>query len=87
MFEEDTYFNVEFGNTRLLMRHWLKNMAALGQVDTTVTADVPTFAVFKGPKGKTYSAYNLSSSAKEVSFSDGQKLKLKPWALGMKVSK
>lgn len=87
MFEEDTYFNVEFGNTRLLMRHWLKNMAALGQVDTTVTADVPTFAVFKGPKGKTYSAYNLSSSPKEVSFSDGQKLKLKPWALGMKVSK
>jgi hypothetical protein len=52
-----------------------------------VTADVPTFAVFKGPKGKTYSAYNLSSSPKEVSFSDGQKLKLAPWALGMKVSK
>ncbi len=87
LFEEDTYFNVEFGNTRLLMRHWLKNIAALGQVDTEVTASVPTYAVFKGPKGKSYVAYNPTTKPVEVSFSDGKKLTVKPRSLGLKVSK
>jgi endoglucanase Acf2 len=52
LYEEDTYFDVEFGNTHLLLEHWLKNIGALGRVDTTVTADIPTYAVFKGPKAR-----------------------------------
>jgi len=87
MFDDDAYFNVEFGNTRLLLRHWLKNVSALGQVDTTVTASVPTYGVFKGPKGHSYVAYNPSGNAVEVSFSDGKKLKVAPRSLGLKVSK
>ncbi len=85
MLEEDTYFDVEFGNTRLLMRQWLKNISALGQVEPTVTANVPTYGVFKGPKGKTYVAYNPSDSAREVTFSDGKRLRVLPGSLGWKV--
>ena len=61
-----------------------RNLQALGQIDPSVTADVPTFSVYKGAKGKTYAAYNLSDSAKEVTFSDGFKLKVKPKSLGFK---
>jgi endoglucanase Acf2 len=86
MLEEDTYFDVEFGNTRLLMRHWLKNIQALGQVDPSVTANVPTYGVFKGPKGKSYVAYNPSDTARDVTFSDGKRLLVQPWSLGWKAS-
>jgi endoglucanase Acf2 len=87
MFEEDTYFNVEFGNTRLLMRHWLTNVRALGRVDTSVTANVPTYGVFNGPKGKSYVAYNPTGSDKEVRFSDGKTMKVAARSLGHTVSK
>jgi endoglucanase Acf2 len=87
MYEEDTYFDVEFGNTHLLLKHWLKNIAALGQVDTTVTADIPTFGVFKGPHGKTYVAYNGGSKSQDVKFSDGTTLKVKARSMGYKVAK
>jgi endoglucanase Acf2 len=87
MYDEDTYFDVEFGNTHLLLKHWLKNIAALGQVETTVTADIPTYGVFKGPHGKTYVAYNGTGKSQEVSFSDGAKLTVKPRSMGYKVSK
>jgi endoglucanase Acf2 len=84
MYEDDPYFDVEFGNTHLLAEHWIRNLQALGQIDPSVTADVPTFGVYKGPKGKTYAAYNLSDSTREVTFSDGVKLKVKPKSLGFK---
>jgi endoglucanase Acf2 len=87
MFEEDSYFDVEFGNTHLLLRHWLKTMQALGQVDATVTANLPTYGVFKGPKGLSYVAYNPSPTPKEVRFSDGKKLKVAAWSLGFQASK
>jgi endoglucanase Acf2 len=87
MYEEDTYFNVEFGNTRVLLRHWLANMRALGQVDATVTANVPSYAVFQGASGKKYAAYNPSHAAIEVKFSDGQTLKVAAGALALKGSK
>ncbi len=85
MLAEDTYFDAEFGDTRLLMRHWLKNIQALGQVDVAVTANVPTYAVFNGPKGKSYVAYNPSDRARNVIFSDGKRLLVQPWSLGWKV--
>jgi hypothetical protein len=56
-------------------------------VDTSVTASVPTYGVFTGPKGKSYVAYNPSGAAKEVTFSDGKKLKVAARSLGLKVSK
>jgi endoglucanase Acf2 len=86
MYEEDTYFDVEFGNTHLLLQHWLENIEALGRVDTTITANIPTYAVFKGPKGKSYVAYNASGHRKEVEFSDGTKLEVEPRTQSFKLS-
>lgn len=87
MYEDDTLFDVEFGNTKLLLQHWLKNVNALGQVDTTITANVPTYGVFKGPNGKTYTAYNGHKKTLEVEFSDGTKLKVEPKSMGFIVKK
>jgi endoglucanase Acf2 len=87
MYEEDTYFDVEFGNTKLQLQHWLKNIKAVGQVDSSVTANVPTYAVFKGPSGKTYAAYNGSGKKRDVEFSDGTKLAVKPRSMGFTVVK
>jgi hypothetical protein len=87
MYEDDTLFDVEFGNTKLLLQHWLKNINALGQVDTTVTANVPTYGVFKGPNGKTYTAYNGHKKTIDVEFSDGTKLKVSPKSMGFTVKK
>jgi endoglucanase Acf2 len=87
MYEDDTLFDVEFGNTKLLLQHWLKNINALGQVDTTITANVPTYGVFKGPSGKTYTAYNGHKKTLEVEFSDGTKLKVNPKSMGFIVKK
>lgn len=87
MYEDDPYFDVEFGNTHLLTKHWLKNIQALGQVDTTVTANVPTYGVYKGPNGKSYAAYNGSDKAQEIEFSDGAKLKVKAKSMGFKAAK
>jgi endoglucanase Acf2 len=87
LYEEDTFFEVEFGNSKLLLRHWLKNMKALGQVETRITADVPTYGVFQGPSGTTYVAYNGSKHSKEVRFSDGARLEVKPRSMSFQVAK
>lgn len=59
------------GESKAHTMHWLYNMKRMGQVDTTVTADVPTYAVFKKGDAKTYIAYNTNSNERIVSFSDG----------------
>lgn len=87
MYEDDTHFNVEFGNTKLNLVHWLKNLQALGQVDTSVRCDSPIYGVFKGPKGKTYSAYNADKKTRTVRCSDGVTLKVPSRQQAMKVQK
>lgn len=60
------------GESRAHTLHWLYNMKKLGQPDLTITANTPTFAVFKNAaEQKSYVAYNASSTTKSVSFSDG----------------
>lgn len=59
------------GESKAHTMHWLYNMKSMGQVDTTTTADIPTYAVFKKGESKTYIAYNASSTERLVSFSDG----------------
>ncbi|HEY0706745.1 MAG TPA: glycosyl hydrolase [Polyangia bacterium] len=77
-FDKDKYFLPEFGNSMAWTYYWIQNMAALGRPDTTVTASVPTHAVFKKGKVRTYSAYNPSDDAVTVKFSDGFELKVPP---------
>ncbi len=59
------------GESRAHTMHWLYNMKKMGQVDTSVVADVPTYAVFNDGMDKTYIAYNAASSERMVNFSDG----------------
>jgi len=67
-------YTPEDGETKAHTYHWLHNLNALGRVDLTVTANVPTYAVFNKGGVKTYVAYNASSSALTVNFSDGATL-------------
>src|SRR5262249_42490343 len=55
--------------------HWFDVFAAYGQVDTTVTANVVSYAVFiktaGDPTTRTYVAYNPTATPLPVTFSDG----------------
>jgi hypothetical protein len=58
--------------------HWISNLAALGQLDTQTTADTPTYAVFDKGGKRTHIAFNPTDQPLEVSFSDGEKLHVRP---------
>ncbi|MEM1095417.1 MAG: glycosyl hydrolase [Bacteroidota bacterium] len=60
------------GESRAHTMHWLYNMAAMGRIDPTVTADVATYSVFRDADGvPTYVAFNAGDAARTVTFSDG----------------
>ena len=43
--------------------HWLYNLKKMGHVETDITADVPTFAVFRDGEGDlTYVAFNAGDT-------------------------
>jgi endoglucanase Acf2 len=83
MFDDDPYFEPEFGNTLAMTYDWIAKLATInGHVDTTVSADSPLYAVFKGGGSRTYLGYNAGSEKLTVHFSDGAELKLVPHAYG-----
>ncbi len=53
---------------------WLNTLNPLGQVDVTVTADTPFFAVFNKGGTIAHVAFNPTASAIHVNFSDGTTL-------------
>jgi PKD repeat protein len=54
-------------------------MKKMGQLDVTVTADIPTYTVFKNTAGeKTYIAYNPASDSVTVHFSDNYSMQVPP---------
>lgn len=59
------------GESKAHTMHWLYNMKKMGQVDTSITADTPTYAVFKKGNDNSYIAYNAGSTERLISFSDG----------------
>lgn len=61
----------EAGNSKAMAYHWIFNLDAIGNADPTVTADYPIAAAFKKGNVKTYVVYNMTGSAKTVTFSDG----------------
>lgn len=64
-------FTSEEGETSAHTYHWIRNLKVMGQVDTTITANIPTYAVFNKSGVRTYVAYNPGSSSIVVSFSNG----------------
>jgi len=71
MLQEDTYLEPEYGNSRAQTYNWINTLAKLGRVDTGVTADVPTYAVFSAKGKRSYVAYNPTGAMRKVTFSDG----------------
>lgn len=67
-------YAVEEGESRAHTFYWLKNLAGLGTVDRSVTANSPLHAVFVKNGVRTYQAANMGSSAITVRFSDGKTL-------------
>ncbi|WFE21296.1 glycosyl hydrolase [Solwaraspora sp. WMMD937] len=67
-------YPVEEGESRAHTFHWVRNLAALGRVDTGVTANTPLYAVFDRNGARTYVASNITASPVTVTFSDGTRM-------------
>jgi endoglucanase Acf2 len=78
MWDEENRLDPEFGNSRAQIYAWLTSFAEFGQVDVTVSADLPTYAAFKKGSTRTYFAYNATGKTVTATFSDGQKLSVPP---------
>ncbi|GJQ64172.1 MAG: hypothetical protein SCALA702_32250 [Melioribacteraceae bacterium] len=67
------------GESRAHTYHWLYNLKKMGHVETSVFADIATFAVFRDSEGYlTYVAYNANSQERLVTFSDGFTMTVAP---------
>ncbi len=72
----------ELGDTRSRTLFWLLSLKEMGIPDFTVHADTPLYGVFRTAAGqRTYLAYNSSSQAMSVRFSDGKVLQVAPNSL------
>ncbi len=73
----NTPHKIFYGAVNMQAKHWAYSLNALGQIDSSVIADAPSYAVFcKGASGakcaggaRTFVAYNAGSSA-TVTFKD-----------------
>ncbi|MEP6563302.1 MAG: glycosyl hydrolase, partial [Nakamurella sp.] len=73
-YRADSSFVPEEGESKAHTFHWIRNLAALGLVDTSVTADNPLAVSFVKNGARTYVAANVSSSRLVVTYSDGIRL-------------
>jgi endoglucanase Acf2 len=75
-YRENPHFETEFGVSRAFVYQWLHALASFGQVDPTVTADLPTYAVLRQGATRHHVALNPGASPRTVRFSDGVTVKL-----------
>jgi endoglucanase Acf2 len=73
-FRANSSYTPEEGESKAHTFHWIRNLAALGQVDTGVTANHPLAKVFSKNGAKTYVASNITNAALTVTYSDGKTL-------------
>ncbi len=79
--DDDHYFEPEFGDSWASVRYWISNLQAAGQVDASITADTPSFAVFKKGAKHTYAAFNPGSAPLHVTYSNGATFDVPPRTL------
>jgi hypothetical protein len=70
-YRNNNTFTPEEGESKAHTFHWIRNLAALGQVDTSVTADHPLAMTFIKDGSRTYVATNVERPSITVTFSDG----------------
>ncbi|MFG2107303.1 glycosyl hydrolase [Micromonospora chersina] len=73
-FRANSTFASEEGESKAHTFHWIRNLAALGTVDPTVTANHPLAKVFRKGTARTYVASNITAQPLTVTFSDGTTL-------------
>ncbi len=75
-YRENPHFETEFGVSRAFVYQWLHALASFGQVDPTVTADLPTYAVLRQGGTRHHVALNPGPDPRTVRFSDGVRVQL-----------
>lgn len=71
------------GESKAHTYHWLGNLKRMGQVDTTITANVSTYAVFKNVADEnSYAAFNALPDSADIMFSNGFVLRVAPRSMG-----
>jgi hypothetical protein len=70
-FRANSGYTPEEGESKAHTFHWVRNLAALGTVDTSVSANHPLSATFVKDGARTYVASNTSSGPLTVTFSTG----------------
>jgi endoglucanase Acf2 len=81
LYQANHYFDPELGSSLAFAYHWIFSLRALGQVEPTVTADVPTYAVFHNGSVRTHAALNPDRTPRRVTFSDGATVEVPPGAM------
>jgi endoglucanase Acf2 len=81
LYQANLGYAPEAGETRAHTYSMLYSLKALGQVDTSVTADTALYNVFKNGATITHVAYNAGSAPRQVRFSDGTVLTVPAGAL------
>ncbi len=79
-----SHFKPEEGNSLANAYVWISALDDLGQVDRSVTADTPYYAVFRKNGRRTHVAYNFDAKPRTITFSDGIRLTCPPQAFGGK---
>jgi endoglucanase Acf2 len=77
----DHYFDPEFGNSWANTFDWIRALGTYGHVESAVTADTPSYAVFRNDRKRTYAAYNPGTTSLHVTFTDGTTLDVPSGAL------
>lgn len=74
----------EGGNSKANAYHWICALKEFGQVDASVSADYPIYAVFRKGAVKTHCVWNIGRQPRTVRFSDGCELRAEggAWAVG-----
>ncbi|WP_254909658.1 glycosyl hydrolase [Micromonospora sp. NBS 11-29] len=73
-FRANSGFTSEEGESKAHTFHWIRNLAALGTVDTSITANHPLAKVFRKGTARTYVASNITARSLTVTFSNGTTL-------------
>ncbi len=78
-FLSDPTYPIFDGESKAHTYYWIGNLKRVGHVDTTVSASVPTYAVFRNAAGaKSYVAFNPHNEPLRVTFTDGFEMDVAP---------
>ncbi len=76
--EASPHYQPEFGVSRAFVYQWMHALGSYGQVDATVTANAPTYAVFRKGQVRHHVAFNPTGQKQSIKFSDGVVVEVGP---------